>query len=278
MEPNHPVLLNIYDMYWTNQYTTALGVGVFHTGIEVHGVEFAYGGHPFEFSGIFEITPKDSDDLGEHYKYKETVHLGYTNFTKEEVKQAVTHLGRDFKGISYHLMSKNCNHFSKELCQLLCGKEPPNWVNRLAYVSSCIPFVERIIPKEWLTPCALEESVKLTAEGRNGSVGSSNNPSNPSSSRGSVVGSGNGGGLTTFLEMIRGGGNNSNSSNSNPSSTSNGNGIVASLLSSCGNGTRKSSTSSETSLHNNSPPASNSPSRQSIASTTSSKHRPQSSS
>jgi len=45
--------------------------------------------------------------------------LGYTSFTKDEIQQAVAHLGRDFKGASYHLMNKNCNHFSSELAQVI---------------------------------------------------------------------------------------------------------------------------------------------------------------
>ncbi len=41
--PREPVILNIYDMFWTNGYTANVGVGVYHSGLEVYGREYAYG-------------------------------------------------------------------------------------------------------------------------------------------------------------------------------------------------------------------------------------------
>lgn len=50
--------------------------------------------------------------------------------------------------------------FDISFSQTLCGKGSPLWVNRLAYISTCVPFLEKCLPKEFLTPAALEQTVK----------------------------------------------------------------------------------------------------------------------
>ncbi|KAF8386355.1 hypothetical protein PRIPAC_75497 [Pristionchus pacificus] len=137
----HPVRLNVYDMYWLNDYASNIGVGIFHTGIEIYGVEYAYGGHPYPFSGIFENSPQDAEELGENFKFKESILIGETDFYQKDVR---------------------------DLIKTLTGKEIPSWINRLASISGSIPFLERCLPQEWLTPVALQNSL----DERKGSRGS----------------------------------------------------------------------------------------------------------
>ncbi len=44
--------------------------------------------------------------------------MGYTDFNISDVKHLVDVVGRDFKGDKYHLITKNCNHFTASFAKV----------------------------------------------------------------------------------------------------------------------------------------------------------------
>lgn len=49
---------------------------------------------------------------------RETINMGTTDFNPTDVKAIVELLGKQFRGDQYHLLNKNCNHFSAALLQV----------------------------------------------------------------------------------------------------------------------------------------------------------------
>ncbi|KAL7057106.1 hypothetical protein AAHC03_018941 [Spirometra sp. Aus1] len=157
------VFVHVYDMSWLNEYISNIGLGVFHTGVEVYSREYCYGGHQFGGSGIFEMSPKDTSALGPNYIFRTSIEVGHTDFTYDDVCMILNNMEEEFCGDRYHLLRKNCNHFSHAFVEILCGASLPKWINRLAVVSTKLPFIERSIPKEWLTPHGEEEQANNRA-------------------------------------------------------------------------------------------------------------------
>ncbi|KAF9617091.1 hypothetical protein IFM89_033196 [Coptis chinensis] len=53
-----PVYLNVYDVTPINGYAYWIGLGVYHSGIAVHGIEYGFGAHDLPTTGIFQVEPK----------------------------------------------------------------------------------------------------------------------------------------------------------------------------------------------------------------------------
>ena len=55
----------------------------------------------------------------------------------------------DFLGVSYNLLSRNCNHFTSALCENLTSRAAPSWLNRAASIGLALPCM---VPRDWIDP------------------------------------------------------------------------------------------------------------------------------
>ncbi|XP_037960016.1 deubiquitinase DESI2-like isoform X2 [Teleopsis dalmanni] len=147
-----PVFLNIYDLNWINGYTNILGFGIYHTGVEVYGKEYCFGGHCCKASGIFIIPPRNERALGTNVRLRQSMRIGATSLSDHNVEELIDAMGTTFSGSRYHLIQNNCNHFSNALTNVLCGIDIPSWINRLARFFSNAPLLKKCLPSDWLTP------------------------------------------------------------------------------------------------------------------------------
>lgn len=156
-----PVYLNVYDLTPVNNYLYWFGIGIFHSGIEcmffilpiltvhyfffkktfelsllnfflAHGLEYCYGAHEYPTSGVYEVEPKNCPG----FIYRRSLLLGTTTMSRSDFRSYMEKLSRKYHGDTYHLIAKNCNHFTEQVCFQLTGKPVPGWINRLARVGN----------------------------------------------------------------------------------------------------------------------------------------------
>nr|XP_017224746.1 PREDICTED: deSI-like protein At4g17486 isoform X2 [Daucus carota subsp. sativus] len=145
-----PVYLNVYDLTAINGYVYWAGLGIFHSGLEVDGVEYAFGAHDLAASGVFEIEPRQCPG----FKFRKSIYMGSTYMDPFQVREFVEQQSAHYYGNSYHLVVKNCNHFCEDICYQLTGNRIPKWVNRLANIGS---LCHSILPEALKTPAIRRE-------------------------------------------------------------------------------------------------------------------------
>ncbi|XP_059642662.1 deSI-like protein At4g17486 isoform X2 [Cornus florida] len=112
-----PVYLNVYDITPINGYAYWLGLGVYHSGLQVE--------------------PKQCPG----FTFRKSILMGRTDISPKEVHVLMEKLAVDYPGNAYNLITKNCNHFCNDACFRLIGKPIPRWVNRLArlgFLCNCV--------------------------------------------------------------------------------------------------------------------------------------------
>lgn len=123
------VKINVYDLGQSRLVSHVNAafrrVALFHTGVEVYGVEWHFGfcWDP-QSPGVTSVPPMKNAE----HTYRETIHMGSTNLPRGEVKEMLIALRKTWLGRSYDVLRKNCNHFTDTFCQLLGCGPAPMWI------------------------------------------------------------------------------------------------------------------------------------------------------
>ncbi|KAK9324136.1 PPPDE putative peptidase domain-containing protein [Lipomyces orientalis] len=145
------VIINVYDLLQDSKFAPlmwTLGIGVYHSAVEIDGREYAYGGHEEHgISGIYYSKPKTPLPGG--IVCKTSILHGYTSYSLAEVHAIISDLSSEYMGTSYNLLYKNCNHFTNSLLLRLTDRSAPAWLNRATFIGSALPC---IIPQTYITP------------------------------------------------------------------------------------------------------------------------------
>ncbi|KCV72633.1 hypothetical protein H696_00218 [Fonticula alba] len=145
-QSGRPVFLNVYDLFSKNQPLYHIGLGVFHSGVQILDREFCFGGHPYNSTGIFECPPRNIEGA----VYRESILMGYTSLSDAEIIAYLDEMGSTlYTGSQYSLIGRNCNHFASEFATFLTGTPSPGWVNRLARFATAVPC---LVPQFLIEP------------------------------------------------------------------------------------------------------------------------------
>jgi len=128
------VTLTVYDLShsrvveaFNRAAMAVVDAGLFHVGVVFWQEEFSYG-YKETGTGVFKVEPHQ-DTM---HRYRGSVDLGITPFTREECLQVVDRmaLSAEWQGSRYDGIKQNCTHFARSLAAELGVPGIPDWVDR----------------------------------------------------------------------------------------------------------------------------------------------------
>lgn len=141
------VYLNVYDLAPTNDLLHPIGLGFYHTGVEILGSEYTFA----SVAGVFDHTPKAAPNA----RFRQQIEIGSYLGGSSELQSALSEL-KDlrFGPDEYNILQNNCNHFANALCWKLLQKTIPSFINRTADIGACCSC---LIPKSLLEGAPVQE-------------------------------------------------------------------------------------------------------------------------
>ena len=122
-----------------------LGVPICHSNVQVQNprdpsdvCEFGFEGGARRGTGVYQCSAGANPHLA--FARQTRCYLGDTSLRHEEICAVLDEVRAEWSSDSYHLLTKNCNHFCDALIRkLVPGKKAPAYVNRGARVLCALP-------------------------------------------------------------------------------------------------------------------------------------------
>mmetsp|Transcript_57764 Transcript_57764/g.135067 ORF Transcript_57764/g.135067 Transcript_57764/m.135067 type:complete len:422 (+) Transcript_57764:106-1371(+) len=123
------------ELSWQQKFVKDM-LGVYHVGIQVHGVEYTFGNYHApdgrflggDESGVCAHVPGNA---GIHLEFRESIPLGETRLALSQVEGCAGFLGKqDFQRAAYNRIQKNCVDFCQKMAGKLAASELPLWCYR----------------------------------------------------------------------------------------------------------------------------------------------------
>mmetsp|Transcript_17474 Transcript_17474/g.31723 ORF Transcript_17474/g.31723 Transcript_17474/m.31723 type:complete len:223 (+) Transcript_17474:87-755(+) len=129
-----PVVLHLYDFTqykqfgMLNSFLNFAKRGAYHTGVEVYGLEWSFGGgQPWPETGVFCIEPVSA----KNHIYRTPILMGYVSMPPMAIQAIIDQMAPMYISADYDLFRKNCNTFCNEFCEKLGVGHIPSFVTKL---------------------------------------------------------------------------------------------------------------------------------------------------
>ena len=107
-----PVKINVYNLVGGNAtnaiISTVAGGGIYHTGVEVDGVEYAYGGGQGKGSGVWAQQPRKLPACFGGATFKESIPIGASEpISRQELHMRMHQMAREWRMCQYNMLPRN---------------------------------------------------------------------------------------------------------------------------------------------------------------------------
>ena len=150
------IRVNIYEIQPNMHWTTLVGCGLFHSGIEILGVEVAYGSHEQSGTGVYLDRPQKILPPARLYK---TLSIGTYARSRVQLLKILEDISGRWLGLDYDILKNNCNHFTQALLFEITRipNQLPGYLNRAAKIGKRVQPILAYTPFRGLLPPGPED-------------------------------------------------------------------------------------------------------------------------